>query len=308
MLSLFTTAKPFRGHINVIQRNALRSWKRLHPDIEIILFGDDEGSAEIAREFGIRHMPQVRRSESNVILLDDMFAQVQTIARHDTLCYVNCDIILLQDFRRAVERVKASHAKFLMIGRRWDTDITEPIDFHQPDAEERLRRLAQETGTMRGPDCIDYFVYPKSLYSSVPAFAVGRLWWDQWLVWKALECKQPVIDASPVAVAVHQNHDYNHHPQGWQGVWRGPEPQRNLELAGGRSHLRMIDDAESLLCGNGERRNWKRFWARHWRALRPKVVPVWFAFLRLTRPLRKYLGLRSVPSDSTPSRAQSSSK
>jgi hypothetical protein len=43
MLTLFTTAKPFEGHSGVIQRNALKSWKRLHPDVEVILFGDDAG-------------------------------------------------------------------------------------------------------------------------------------------------------------------------------------------------------------------------------------------------------------------------
>jgi hypothetical protein len=48
MLTLFTTAKPFEGHSGVIQRDALKSWKLLRPDIEIILFGDDAGGAEIA--------------------------------------------------------------------------------------------------------------------------------------------------------------------------------------------------------------------------------------------------------------------
>jgi len=43
MLTLFTTAKTFEGHSGVIQHNPLKSWKLLHPDIEIILFGDDAG-------------------------------------------------------------------------------------------------------------------------------------------------------------------------------------------------------------------------------------------------------------------------
>lgn len=33
MITLFTTAKPFRGHDGIIQRNALRSWTLLRPDI-----------------------------------------------------------------------------------------------------------------------------------------------------------------------------------------------------------------------------------------------------------------------------------
>jgi FkbM family methyltransferase len=78
MLTLFTTAKPFRGHSGIIQRNALKSWTRLHPDIDIILFGDDEGATEVrrlsdvARELNLRHpllhKPDVQGSEDKVII------------------------------------------------------------------------------------------------------------------------------------------------------------------------------------------------------------------------------------------------
>ncbi len=55
MLTIFATAKPFRGHTAVIQRNALQSWKALHPDIEVILFGDDSGAAQAEQELrGLR--------------------------------------------------------------------------------------------------------------------------------------------------------------------------------------------------------------------------------------------------------------
>ncbi len=54
MLTFFTTAKPFVGHIDIIQRNAIRSWQKLHPDVEIILMGDDAGAAEVCAEMGLR--------------------------------------------------------------------------------------------------------------------------------------------------------------------------------------------------------------------------------------------------------------
>jgi hypothetical protein len=63
MLTFFTTAKPFRGHSATIQCNALQSWKLLHPDIEVILFGDEEGTAEVCAELGLRHEPHVERNE-----------------------------------------------------------------------------------------------------------------------------------------------------------------------------------------------------------------------------------------------------
>jgi hypothetical protein len=46
MLTLFSTARPFRGHGSIIQRNALKSCALLHPEAEVILFGDEDGAAE----------------------------------------------------------------------------------------------------------------------------------------------------------------------------------------------------------------------------------------------------------------------
>jgi hypothetical protein len=46
MLTFVTTAKPFLRHDSVIQRNALKSWTLLRPDVEVILFGDDAGAAD----------------------------------------------------------------------------------------------------------------------------------------------------------------------------------------------------------------------------------------------------------------------
>ncbi len=81
MITFFTTAKPFRGHDGVIQRNALKSWKLLHPDAQVILFGDEEGAAEVCAEFGIRHEPHVERHESGVKCLNYMFARAQEITQ-----------------------------------------------------------------------------------------------------------------------------------------------------------------------------------------------------------------------------------
>src|SRR5439155_17039784 len=50
MLTFFTTAKPFHGHDGIIQRNALRSWTLLHPEVEVNLFGSEEGAAQTAKQ------------------------------------------------------------------------------------------------------------------------------------------------------------------------------------------------------------------------------------------------------------------
>ena len=86
MLTFFTTAKPFIGHNGMIQRNALKSWKLLHPEVEVIVFGDEEGVAEVCSELGLRHEPVAERHESGMKYLGHMFREAQRIAKHPFLC------------------------------------------------------------------------------------------------------------------------------------------------------------------------------------------------------------------------------
>ena len=175
MLTFFTTAKPFRGHSGIIQRNALKSWTLLHPDVEVILFGDEEGAAEVSREFGLRHEPHVERNEFGTKRLDYMFCRAQAIARHDLLCYINCDILLMQDFCGAITRVRERHWHFLMVGRRWDSEITAPLNLGNKDWEALLRRRVLQDARRRGPEWIDYFVFRRGLFGTdIARFVVGQ--------------------------------------------------------------------------------------------------------------------------------------
>src|SRR5579871_2392861 len=140
LLTLFATPKKFEGHIGVIQRNAIASWTRMNPRPEVILFGADEGTAEIAAEYGFRHVPRIKTNEWGTPLVSDLFEQAERLGQTPVLSYVNSDIILFDDFASALRRVAARTAKFLMVGRRTDVDIREPIDFASPWAPEVRER------------------------------------------------------------------------------------------------------------------------------------------------------------------------
>jgi hypothetical protein len=86
MLTFFTTAKPFGGHNGIIQKNSLKSWALLHPEVEVILFGNEEGTPEAAKDMGLRHEPHIERNEFGTKRLDYMFCRAQAIARHNLLC------------------------------------------------------------------------------------------------------------------------------------------------------------------------------------------------------------------------------
>lgn len=245
MITLFATPKPFRGHIEVIQRNAIRSWMLLRPACEIILFGDEEGTSKVAAEFRVKHVSDVARNEYGTPLVSDLFEQTQRLTTHDLFCYVNADIILLNDFSIAMQRIP--FRRFLMVGQRWDLDLNQPLDCSQPDWESRLRQYAHRHGNLHSPSGIDYFVFTRGLWGKIPPFAIGRTVWDNWLIYGARARSAAVVDATQVVTAIHQNHDYGHVPDGVAGAWQGPEAQRNRALAGGYDRVFMLRDATWLL-------------------------------------------------------------
>lgn len=288
MITIFTTAKAFSGHDGVIQRNALASWKRLHADAEVILFGDEAGASEVCAELGLRHEPQVERHESGLKYVPYLFGQAQELARHEYVCYANCDIILLRDFAAAFEKVRGKFADFLMVGRRWDTEITAPIDFGRAEWERETEAVAKSKGKQQIPSFIDYFCFRKGLYREIPPLVIGRNYWDHWLVWKALSTPVPVIDCSRAVMAVHQNHDYAYSAAGSAGTHGDELAMRNKQLGGNGENLRSIRNATHIVTKGG--RVWGVPKYERWMALMELGTKQ--GMLEHTFWLRKRLGLR----------------
>ncbi len=266
LLTLFSAPKPFdREHIALIQRNAIRSWLALGEQVEVLLLGEENGLAEAAAELGVRHLPDIARNAQGTPLVSSIFARAREAAAAPYLCYVNGDIIFLPEFLQAVEAVIAQTPQhFLMVGRRWDVDITAPLDF-SPGWDERLRALVAERGRLHSPFGIDYFVFPKGAYADMPLFAVGRAGWDNWMIYHARKQGWKVIDATHDALVVHQNHDYAHLPGG-QPHYRLEESQENIRLAGGHEHMFSIWEANYTLREGKVQRSHRPLttWLRHW--------------------------------------------
>lgn len=253
MITIFACPKPFRGHFEVIQRNAIKSWNLLQPKPEIILVGDDEGVAEVCKEFALTQIADIEKNEYGTPLVNSIFQACQERAKHSVVCYVNSDIILLSNFMSAVATVSSHMPKFLMIGRRWDIEIKKVLNFASDSWEKDLHLLRTQTGILNSESAMDYFVFLRGMYTDIPPLAIGRLRWDNWLVWRARSKFIPIVDATATITIIHQNHDYvpgtiqligeqrlgsgNH--EGFTGTSRrfngrwvnsGPEAQRNDEL------------------------------------------------------------------------------
>lgn len=251
-LTIFTAPKPFTNpHINVIQHNALAAWTRL-PDVEVILVGDEPGIPDAAREFGVKNVAEVGRDEKGIPLVDAVMEIGHRHSSSPVLCYANGDMILMSDAVEAARQVSTQVKDFLLVGQRWNLDLTEPFDF-SGDWEARLRAEVAERGQFYSPWGIDYFIFPRHLYTEVPGFTIGRPAWDNWMVYHARMKLGMAVDASRDVLAVHQNHDYSHLP-GNRPPYGSEVAKSNLAKAGGRRCIyNILDTNRELVRGRVHR-------------------------------------------------------
>jgi hypothetical protein len=292
-LTILAMPKPFAGHIGVIQRNAIMSWTRLRPRPEIYLFGEETGVAEIASEAQIHHLHDIDRSEFGTPLLNDLLRRSRQFVTTPLLCYVNSDVILLQEFLDGVVRIQRKFPKFLAVAHRLNVDLAEAIDF-AADGEQTLRGRVLPRGESGNHTAIDVFVFPPNVYEEVPPLAIGRAWFDQWLIKDALRQKVPVVDVTKVARAIHQNHEYAHIAGGQQGAYWGEEARRSLAIYGGVPHAFTLLDVTHELLPNG---SFRRVRFRRRRAELKEWI--WRRLIVPTSPFRQRLGLRRAAPQKT---------
>ncbi|MGA1869475.1 MAG: B12-binding domain-containing radical SAM protein [bacterium] len=218
-ITLFTVPQAFHCHMGIIQRNAITSWTLLSPKPEIILLGDDEGCADVARELNIKHIPDISSRR-----VDEIFKEAQDRAENMVLAFVQPDVILMNDFMNAVKKVIHEVSTFLMIGQHWDVPIDTLISFENEEWEAQLRELTEKSGKLHSSAEMDYFIFSKNLYKNIPPFSLTQPLWDNWLVYKPIIDGNPVIDVTRAITAVHQHHEHAHINK--------EEMLKNKELAG----------------------------------------------------------------------------
>lgn len=249
LLTLFSSPKPFTDpHINIIQRNAIASWTYLK-DVKVILLGDEEGEAEAARDLGVLHFPNVDVNEKGTPLISSMLDLAREHSDSPLLGIINADILLMDDIVEASRRVESALDKFVLLGQRGDLDILQSMEFAE-GWQSQLREKIRNEGELHRPAGSDYFIFPRSCYTDIPNFAIGRAGWDNWFIYKARAEKWDVVDATPDVTIVHQNHDYRH-LAGGQIHYSAPETKKNTEMAGGvvQTRYTILDATRQLRDG-----------------------------------------------------------
>ncbi len=301
MLTLFSIPKPFVGHDGLIQRNAIFSWLALEPQPEVILLGREEGIEEVVREFKVGWIPDLARNEFGTPLLNDAFHQAAATARFPVLCYVNGDILFTKSLCDAVATLEP--AAYLAVGRRTNIELTRPLTAAELRDPAGLANLAAD-GQLENPFAIDYFLFPAaSGLTEIPEFAVGRPGWDNWMIYRAVSLRLPVIDLTAGVLALHQNHGYQHVPQRSGGNWEGPEADRNRRLVGNveRMGYSTLDASHHYFPGRGlvRARGRTAAWFKRLIADDPRLKGLLTAlglpWLRLERLRRRRMKKRGYP-------------
>jgi succinoglycan biosynthesis protein ExoL len=247
MISILTSLKPFKGGAIRLQENALSNWRRLNPNIEIILYGDGHGISERAYSFGAKHVSNIKSNSKGIPDFSAIAEHAALYAKFDIQVYLNGDILLPPDFIEQINLV--SIRQYLIVGQRIDLACDAVFNPLTSDWNGEIRRCALVgQAQLHDPTGVDYFVFPRGLWKGLAPLIIGRAGYDNALIANCLRKRIPIIDATWSIHAVHQWHDYSH-VKGVSETYDGDEALTNKRLHDIEHSSPNIEEAKWRLIG-----------------------------------------------------------
>jgi hypothetical protein len=199
------------------ERNAVNSWFQLTDRIFLFCGGGFDMRERVTDNFHCKILfPEYNKFGTP--LLGSVFGMAADMSDdEEILCYVNSDVIILPGFERAIQACKKKFGDFLMVGRRWNWHSPVLLPRFVDGWDDTVRSLAENDGDLHVA-ATDFFVFTQPVFDiEFPPFALGRYWWDPWLMWIARERNYPVIDATRAITVIHQQHARRSHGFGPEG-------------------------------------------------------------------------------------------
>ena len=97
-----------------------------------------------------------------------------------------------------------------MVGQRHDLALKERLDFQNPHWEPLLRMDTRRRGQLSAPSAVDYFIFKKhngNWLKGLPAFTIGIVHYDHWLIYRARSSGMDIIDATQGITAIQQEYE-----------------------------------------------------------------------------------------------------
>lgn len=270
-ITIFTSPRPFNDpHIATIQRNGIKSWLQLRPRPQVLLVGNEDGVADVARELDVTHVPEVATTEYGMPLRDSMHTLAHRYARNDLVCLINADMIVLsRNLYECIRRIPFT--RYAAVGRRFDLDVDWLISFESEQWRDELERLRVCSGILHGPSAVDYVLYQKAIDPPIlPPFPMHLSGWDGWFLFQCKRRRIPVVNMHTEVTVIHQNHESADSAHAKLRVWQRDASAREvLRRAGGFSNRATLREADYVF-RDGEMRRPKGIYAALSRLVRFK--------------------------------------
>eukprot|EP00762_Andalucia_godoyi_P001930 ANDGO_06075.mRNA.1 hypothetical protein JH06_3334 len=253
-VTVFTVPKGYHGSKRDAQESALISW--LDQGVSEVLLLDNEPEvfavAEHYESFGVKHIPEVARSNFGTPVLPSVFSEAEKRSPSSNLMmYVNSDIILHGSLRvvlDAIARSPLNGKAVLAVARRIDVR-PEMLGRIHPKWKQTVEGLiARGQFEEKNPCYVDFFLYNKTslLFEGMPDLLLGRFRWDNWLTHRGRK-NGYLLDVSEVLRAVH----IHHHTKSYTASFRQPvelaaEIQKNHMLTPDLD-ITCVDDAQWIV-------------------------------------------------------------
>lgn len=270
-VTVFSLPKPFTDpSIRRIQANAIRSWQAIDAKVEVLLLGNEQGIEAFASEIGAKHCGEIESNAHGTPLVSSAFEQANRLATGEYLLYCNADVILSGDIVGLAEKLGQQWPSgFLAIGQRNEVYFGDELDWSNRQSVNQTLDEAYHRSHKAARVCKEYFLFRRGQFSTLPAFAVGRGNWDNWMVSHSRRTGIPVVDVGPRVRALHQAHGYSHlepkagrKPSRWKCYVAGDEARANEKLAGGKCLIRGCS-TDWLVDSNGRlSQKWLGSWNR----------------------------------------------
>ena len=207
MITFLTSPKEFIGDIGRNQVRAIKSWKNIHPDNEIILYGKSNTADQVAKDLNLKYVPDIFSTSTGLPYFNAIARHAKVHGKHDLQIYLNADIMLNKCILDPLKHI--AFKKFLIVGQRIDLSKDVYIDLYCEDWLDTLKELAEAgTAKLHATCGKDYFIFNRGLWENITDLVIGRGGYDTALMAFCLRNKIPIIDATSSILAIHLYHEY----------------------------------------------------------------------------------------------------
>lgn len=170
----------------------------LDPKPEVVILGNDPGTSEICQEYGLIHIPHVKRSKAGTPYCNSFIKLAEKAASNNIMLLCSGDIIVSQNTIEAAGRMMVQSAL-----QEWCICPRKKHVERQGDHFKDIRWATWQAG--------DYWMHTKGIFEGMPPFLIGRHRNEKWM-YRWLINKNALIDGTEAITVLHQKHPHDFKP------------------------------------------------------------------------------------------------